>query len=323
MDRRSWVIACAAMSIAGRATPAPGGRPVIAVLNGAPADGMRDLVDQLREGLAELGRTDGRDVDLQFRFAEGRLERLPDLLDELLKLRPALLVAVGPRPVIVARDAKIGLPVVAVSVDDPVVMGIAQTAARPGGQFTGISAAFDGILQRRLQLLADLLPGPRRFAVLLNPLSIRPQGVRDTLQSLEAQLGPVVQVEASAPADLDAAFKTLARERINGLVVLADTTFYVLRHDIGTRCRALKLPSVWGGRGYLDAGGVASYQGDFAALYRRSAALIDKILKGTPPGEIPFEQGTKFELVLNLRAAREFGVSIPARVRVSADAVIE
>lgn len=323
MDRRSWLLACAVLGDASRAARAQGGRPIIAVLNGAEAVGMREFVEQLREGLAELGRTDGRDVELQFRFAEGRPERLPGLLDELLKLQPTLLVAAGPRPVIVARDAKIGLPVVAVAIDDPVAMGIAQTAARPGGQFTGISAAFDGILQRRLQLLADLVPGPRRFAVLMNPLTLRPQGLRDTLQPLEAQLGPVVQVEASAPADVDAAFKTLARERINGLVVLADSTFYVLRHDIGARCLALKLPSVWGGRSYLDAGGVASYQGDFGALYRRSAALIDKILKGTPPGDIPFEQGRKFELVLNLRAARALGLSIPASVRVSADAVIE
>jgi len=124
-------------------------------------------------------------------------------------------------------------------------------------------------------------------------------------------------------AELDPAFKTLARERINGLVVLADATLYSLRHDIAARCLAMKLPSVWGGRGYLDAGGVASYQGDVRALYRRSTVLIDKVLKGTPPGEIPFEQGTKFELVINVRAAKAFGLTIPHRVRVSADAVIE
>ncbi len=323
MDRRAWLFGCIAMAAAlpaARAQP----RPVIAVLNGAQAVGMRDLVEHLRDGLAELGRLDGRDVELQFRFAEGQPERLPGLLNELLKLQPAVLVAVGPRPVIVARDAKVALPVVAAVIDDPVVMGIAKTPARPGGNFTGLSAAFDGILQKRLQLLADLVPGPsHRLAVLLNPLTVRPEGVRDTLKPLEATLGALVQVEASTAADLDAAFKTLARERVTGLVVLADAQLYLLRHDIVARCQAIKLPSVWGGRGYLDAGGVASYQGDFNALYRRSAAFVDKILRGTPPGEIPFERGTKFELVINLRAAKALGLTIPHRVRVAADEVIE
>lgn len=322
MDRRACLFGFLTMAAlpAVRAQP----RPVIAVLNGAPAQGMQDLVEELRRGLAELGRVDGRDVDLQFRFAEAQPERLPGLLDELLKLGPAVLVAVGPRPVMVARDARVALPVVAVHIDDPVLMGIAQTAARPGGWFTGISAAFDGILQRRLQLLADLVPAPRRFALLGNPLTNPMPGIRQDLPSLEGPLGSKLRVlEASTASDLDAVFTAMAQERINGLVVLADATFYRLRHDIAARCQALKLPSVWGGRGYLDAGGVASYQGDLRALYRRSTVLIDRVLRGTRPGEIPFEQGTKFELVVHRRNAAALGLTIPARVLVAADEVIE
>jgi putative ABC transport system substrate-binding protein len=323
VDRRAGLFGCIAMAAAlpaARSQP----RPVIAVLNGALADGMRDLVEELRAGLAGLGRVDGRDIELQFRFAEGRMERLPELLDELLKLRPAVLVAVGPRPVMVARDARVTLPVVAVHIDDPVLMGIAQTVARPGGWFTGISAAFDGILQKRLQLLADLVSGPqRRLAVLMNPQTVRFDGVRDTLRSLEATLGPMVLVQASESAELDAVFKTLERERVTGLAVLADARLYVLRHDVAARCLAMKLPSVWGGRVYLDAGGVASYQGDVRSMYRRSTVLIDKILKGVPPGEIPFEQGTKFELVIHRRNAAALGLTIPARVLVAADEVVE
>jgi putative ABC transport system substrate-binding protein len=322
MDRRACLLGCIAIGAAGRIGWAQG-RPVVAVLNGAAAAGMTDLIEELRGGLAELGRQDGRDLELQFRFADGRPERLPGLLDELLGLRPVMLVAVGPRPVLVARDARVALPVVAVNIDDPVAMGIAQTVARPGGRFTGISAAFDGILQRRMQLLADLVPGQRRFAVMLNPQTVKPGLIRQMVEPLEGALGPVVQVEVSAGGDLDAAFSTLGRERVTGLVVLADATLYTQRHDIGARCQAMKLPSVWGGRGYLDAGGVASYQGDLRALYRRSTVLIDKVLRGTPPGEIPFEQGTKFELVVNARAARALGLTIPQRVRVSADEVIE
>jgi putative ABC transport system substrate-binding protein len=280
------------------------------------------LVDPLREGLAELGWVDGRDIELHFRFAEGQHERVPALLDELLQLKPVLLVAAGPRPAFVARDAKLSLPVVAAGVDDPVAMRLAETAARPSGHFTGISAAFDGVLQRRIQLLADLLPGRRRFGVLLNPMTVRPAGVQAALQRVEAAFS-LVQVQANDPAEFDAAFQTLARERVDGLVVLADASFFVNRHDLGARCRALKLPSVWGHRDYLDAGGVASYQGDFRALFRRSTVMIDKILRGTPPGEIPFEQGTKFELVLHLGNARALGLTVPMRVRVAAEEVIE
>ena len=123
-----------------------------------------------------------------------------------------------------------------------------------------------------MQLLADLVPGPpRRFAVMLNPKTVKPDAIRRTLTPLEATLGPIVQVEVSAAADLDSAFKAFAREGVTGLVVLADATLYAIRHDIGRRCQAMRLPSVWGGRGYLDAGGVASYQGDLRPLYRRSA----------------------------------------------------
>jgi len=148
--------------------------------------------------------------------------------------------------------------------------------------------------------------------------------LRQALSALERPLnGSLLPLEANSASDVESAFKSIVRDRINGLVVLADAAIFTLRHDIGARCKALSLPSVWGGRGYLDAGGVASYQGDFQALYKRSAALVDKILKGTPPGEIPFEQGTKFDLVLNLRAARELGLTIPRHVRISADDVIE
>ena len=284
----------------------------------------RDLVDALREGLAAQGLIEGRDFELQFRFAEGKHERLPALLDELLRLQPAVLVAAGPRPVIVARDAKVTLPVVAAAVDDPVAMGIAKTPSRPGGNFTGISAAFDGILQRRLQLLADLVAPPRRFAVLANPLTVQMPDLRQFLSTQERPLnGTLLPLEANSASDVESAFKSIVRDRINGLVVLADAAIFSLRHDIGARCTALSLPSVWGGRSYLDAGGVASYQGDLRALYKRSAALVDKILKGTSPGEIPFEQGTKFDLVLNLRAAKELGLTIPRHVRISADDVIE
>ena len=325
MHRRAWLATSMALAAMRQAAWAQARPRVIAVLNGATAVGMKhDLVDALREGLASHGLVEGRDIELHFRFAEGEPDRLPALLDELLRLKPAVLVAAGPRPVIVARDAGVTLPVVAAGVDDPVQMRIAESHARPGGNFTGISAAFQGVLARRMQVLSDIVPAPRRFAVLGKPVTVDAADLRQAMNRLEGQVGgPLLMLEARHARDLEAVFSAIARERINGLVVLTDATFYNIRHDIASRCAALKLPSVWGARGYLDAGGLASYQGDFYALFNRSAALVDKILKGTQPGDIPFEQGTKFELVLNLRAARELGLSIPARVRLAADTVIE
>jgi len=305
MHRRAWLATSMALAAMRQAAWAQARPRVIAVLNGATAVGMKhDLVDALREGLASHGLVEGRDIELHFRFAEGEPDRLPALLDELLRLKPAVLVAAG--------------------VDDPVQMRIAESHARPGGNFTGISAAFQGVLARRMQVLSDIVPAPRRFAVLGNPVTVDAADLRQAMNRLEGQVGgPLLMLEARHARDLEAVFSAIARERINGLVVLTDATFYNIRHDIASRCAALKLPSVWGARGYLDAGGLASYQGDFYALFNRSAALVDKILKGTQPGDIPFEQGTKFELVLNLRAARELGLSIPARVRLAADTVIE
>lgn len=230
----------------------PPRRPLLAFLGGARYDAstQRHMTGPLEKGLRALGLVPGRQLDIAYRWAEGQLERLPALLAELLALNPTLLMTSGPRPALLAREAAVTLPVVAVAVDDPVVGGLAATYARPGGRFTGLSLAYDGILEKRLQ----------RFIH-------------------RAQLGALT-----------------------------------LRH---------RLPAVVGGSGYLDSLGIASYQGDFAELFSRAAALVDKILKGTPSGEIPWEQSTKMELVVNLKTARAFGLTLPQRLLVSADEVIE
>lgn len=213
---------------------------------------------------------------------------------------------------------------VAIAVDDPVAMGLAETHARPGRNITGLSGAFQGILAKRLQLLKDIVPKARRFAVLMNPLTATREGVARGVADNTSTLGiPVTILEASAPEEFDAAFAAMARERVDGVAILADATFYTHRARLGELCAKQRLPSVWGGVGYLDAGGLASYQGDLAELSRRAASLVDKIVKGTKPGDIPFEQSTKLELGVNLKAAKALGITIPQSVLVSADVVIE
>ncbi len=302
-------------------------RPVlIAFLTGTSNDaGMqRGAVEPLRRGLRELGYVEGRNLRIEFRWAEGAPERLSGLLTELIALGPDVIVTSGPRAALLARGATRTIPIVAVAVDDPVQMGLATSHARPGGNITGLSGGFSGVLSRRTQLLKDLVPAARRFALLMNPQSVPAAEVARGVAEIEARLGfPVLLLQASSPADFDAAFATMVRERVDGVVILADATFYTHRMQLGALCLRHRLVSVWGGRDYLEGGGVASYQGDFAALFHRAASLVDKILKGTPPGEIPFEQSTKLELVVNLKGARALGLRVPASVLVAADAVLE
>ena len=305
----------------------PAGRMArIGFIGGTARDSLSTWVDPLRQGLRELGYVEGKNFIIEFRWQEGKQERLPGLLMELIALAPDVLVTIGPRAAVVAKDATTTIPVVALGVDDPVATGLAVSHARPGRNITGLSGAFQGILEKRLQLMKDIVPAARRFAVLTNPLSYGRAELEKSLQTqnLEGVLGVgVIVLEARGPDDFDAAFATMARERVDAVAVLADSTFWTHRARLGELCTKHRLPSVWGGAGYLDAGGLVSYQGDFAAMTRRSASFIDKILKGTKPGDIPFEQATKLELVVNLKAAKALGLTIPQSVLVGADEVIQ
>jgi putative tryptophan/tyrosine transport system substrate-binding protein len=300
----------------------------IVVLGGSsgPSDPntVRYMIDPLRRGLRERGWVEGQNLIIEWRFAEGQLERLPPLLAESIVAAPDVLLAIGPRPALLAKAATRTLPIVAVAVDDPVSMGLAESYTRPGGNITGLSLAYGGILSRRLQVLKDFVPQARRFAVLLNPLTLPRSQLDNDLVDMQRELGlQILAFEASRVEEFGALFDAMVAQRIDGVLVLADAVFYVHRMPLGALCTKHRLPSVWGGRGYLDAGGLVSFQGDLAEVFRRSASLIDKILKGTPPGEIPFEQSTKFELVLNRKAARALGLKVPQSVLVSADEVIE
>ena len=328
MHRRTvvgTVVGLLAWPLRGIAQPA--GRVArIGFIGSTARDSLRTFVDPMRQGLRELGYVEGQNYAFEFRWAEGKQEHFPELLAELIALVPDVIVTTGTRPAMLAKDATTKIPVVALAVDDPVVMGLAVSHARPGGNITGVSGAFQGILEKRLQLLKDILPAARRFAVLMNPFSMGRTGLEKYLQNhnFEGVLRVQVMVlEARGHDDFDAAFATMARERVDAVAVLADPTFWTHRARLGELCIKHRLPSVWGGAGYLDAGGLLSYQGDFAAMSRRAASLVDKILKGTKPGDIPFEQATKLELVVNLKAAKALGLTIPQSVLVSADEVIE
>jgi putative ABC transport system substrate-binding protein len=327
MKRRMFFSTAIALVVAARRSVAqPAARRVrIGFLSGSTPDPatLRYQVDPLRQGLRELGWIEGQNLaPIEFRWAEGKLERLPALLDELLRLDLDLLVTTSPRPAMLAKEATKTLPIVALAIDDPVQMGLAASIARPGANITGISAAFAGLLEKRLQLLKDIVPAARRIAVVFNPETV--PTLANLVPRWEAGLGVAVSVApVRGPDDFDYAFAALAKERVNGIVFVADPMIWIQRAKLGDLCLKHRLPSVWGGAGYLDTGGLASYQGDWAALFRRGAALVDKILRGAKPGEIAFEQGTRLELVVNLKGARALGITIPKSVLLSADEVIE
>ncbi|WP_076999979.1 ABC transporter substrate-binding protein [Variovorax sp. KK3] len=327
LSRRAAITTLTMLAAASRAQQRPQkSNARLAFLGGAisePAT-VQAQVGSMRQGLRDLGWVEGRNLGIDARWAEARYERLPGLLDELLRLDPDVLVTSGPRPAMVAKDKVKSLPVVVVNIDDPVQMGLITSHTRPGGNMTGVTAAFRGIFPKRLQLLKDVVPAARRFAILFNPDTLPRQNLVQDVPSWEQSLGITFQLlEMRGPEDVEPAFAAMAREGADAIVLVADAMVWTQRARITAMCLEQRLPSAWGGGGYLDAGGLLSYQGDFPALYRRAAVLVDKILRGTPPGEIPFEQGTKLELVVNLKGARALGITIPQSVLVSADEVIE
>ena len=323
--RRRTVVLVGLLAWPLRGIAQPAGRMArIGFIGSTARDSLRTFVDPLRQGLRELGYVEGQNYAFEFRWAEGKQELFPGLLAELIALAPDVLVTVGNPSAMLAKDATTTIPVVALAVDDPVEMGLAVSYARPGRNITGLSGAFQGILAKRLQLLKDIVPAARRFAVLTNPFANTRADLEKGRPNWERTLGVQVMVlEARGPDDFDDAFATMARERVDAVAVLADSTFWTHRARLGALCIKHRLPSVWGGAGYLDAGGLVSYQGDFTAMARRSASFVDKILKGTKPGDIPFEQSTKLELVVNLKAAKALGLTVPQSVLVGADEVIE
>jgi putative ABC transport system substrate-binding protein len=274
--------------------------------------------------MRELGYVDGQNLEIHYRWAEGQPDRLPGMAAELLKLNPDVLVTMGPRPALIAKAATTTVPVVAAVVDNPVEMGLIADFSRPGGNVTGITSFGGELVAKRLQLLKELVPSARRVAVLMNPATLNRVVIEEGLRDFGRRLGLSIQlVEARTPDQFEAAFEAMARERADGVLVLADATFWTHLARLHELVAKRRLPSVWGGRDYLVGGGLASYQSDYPSIFRRAAAMVDAIAKGAKPAVTPFEQATKLELVINLKSAKELGIVVPQSLLVAADEVIQ
>ena len=283
------------------------------------------LLKALSEGLRELGYVEGRNVVFERRFAEGRQERLPALAVELVRLKPDILVT-GSNPVIAAvKEATATIPVVMAVSRDPVGAKFIASLARPGGNITGLANdTAPEIIGKNLALLKEAVPRISRVTYLWNPVPPGAEASKNALESAARNLGVAFQpVEVRGHAELEGAFAAMVRERANGIVVAQDPVTFGSRSQVAVLAARNRLPAVYGVREFAEAGGLMSYGPNIADQFRRAAMYVDKILKGAKPGDLPIEQPTKFELVINLKTAKALGLTLPPSLLQRADQVIE
>jgi putative ABC transport system substrate-binding protein len=282
------------------------------------------LIQAFEQGLRELGYVDGQNIILEYRSENGEDEQLPRLAAELVRLRVDVLVASLPQRVAAAKKATTTIPIVMVNVGDPVEIGLVASLARPGGNVTGLSRLSGELIGKNLSLLKEALPRTVRVGALLNPTTpLSPVLARNAKRAAESLGLPLTIVEAKRPDDLEGAFSALATDRVEALLVLADGMFWGERKRIADLALRRRLPSMFSNIEYATAGGLMAYAPSSADPYRRAAVFVDKILKGAKPGDLPVEQPTKFELVINLKTAKALGLTIPPSLLLRADQVIE
>jgi putative ABC transport system substrate-binding protein len=295
----------------------------IGYLSAGSVTGNPRLLEAFRQGLRELGWVEGQNIVIEYRFAEGRFDRLPDLAAELVRLKVDV-IAASPTPgALAAKNATGTIPIVGMGLTDPVGLGLIASLARPGGNVTGVTYGVGSdIFGKDLDLLKEVAPKIRRVAVLSNPDSpARPltiSNIKVAAQSLGVQL---LLVDARGPAEFDGAFAAIARERAGALLVVTDPAFSAHRARLTDLAVKNRLPSIFTQREDAEAGALMSYGPRLSDLWRRGAIYVDKILKGAKPADLPVEQPTKFELVINLKTAKALGLTIPPSLLQRADEV--
>jgi putative ABC transport system substrate-binding protein len=278
-----------------------------------------------RQGLSERGWVEGRDVLIEARRADGRAERLPSLAAELVRLEVDVIVAAGSAPTQAARTATRSIPIVMAASSNALAEGLVASLARPGGNITGMTfMAGAEIAGKQLQLLRELAPAASRIAVLANPDNASHADFAAQLETTAAALKTRLQVlRARAPDEFDAAFAAMGRERAAALLVLTDGFFYGRRARLVELAAKARLPAMYSQREFAETGGLVCYGPSLVEMARRAATHVDKVLRGARPGEIPVEQPTRFELVINLKTAKAQGLTIPHALLLRADEVIE
>jgi putative ABC transport system substrate-binding protein len=296
--------------------------PVIGFLGGADSVGYRAQIQALRLGLEDHGYVEGRNIAIEYRWAEGNYDRLPVLAAELVRLKVAVIITQGTPAALVAKQATTSIPIVMAIVGNPVETGIVASLARPGSNITGSSFFYPEINAKRLELIKEFIPGLTRVGVLMNPDNPAMMAVlhamEQTAQALHVKLQPV---NVRLLDELDTAFE-IAKGQIEALTVIDEGLFIADSKRVVNLAIGGRLPSI-GFREYCEAGGLAAYGVNFPHIWRESMTLVDKILKGAKPADLPIQQATRFEFVINLKTAKALGLEVPPTLLARADEVIE
>jgi putative tryptophan/tyrosine transport system substrate-binding protein len=327
MDRRMFLAGTGAMLLAAP-LPAPaqqGGKVWrIGYLDQGSATGNGPYFEAFRQGLRDLGWVEGKNITIDVRFAEGKTERLPALAAELVRLKADVIATSSTPAALAAKQATTTIPIVIGFVADPVGSGVIRSLARPGGNITGWTHQGLELREKYLELLKEAVPEAIRFGVLwnsANPVHPLTMGtIEAAARRLKVELYPV---GAQEPKELEGAFSALAAKRVEALVVFPDGMFIAQTSAIVGLAARRHLPAMYGVRGYAEAGGLMAYGTNLLGMFRLSASFVDKILKGAKPGNLPVEQPTKFELVINLKTAKALGLTIPPSLLARTDEVIQ
>ncbi len=326
--RRNFVLALGtgalAASLGCLAQPRGGGVARVGVLDPTSSDFARDRVDVLRAALRDLGYVEGRNIVIDSRSAEGQYERLSGLAEELVRLKPDVIVAATPPAVEVAHAATATIPIVMIAVPNPVGAGFIQSLARPGGNITGLSNLSVDLSGKYIELLRAAIPRLSRVAVLVNPdHPNHPAMLKNTQASASAAEVTVLPFQASTSAGVNTAIAAMTRERVAALIVLPDAFYSNQRRQIIELAVTNRLPTMFWTRELAESGGLMSYGQSNAEHFRLAATYVDKILKGAKPRDLPVEQPTRIELIINRRTAKAIGLMIPFELLARADDVIE
>jgi ABC-type uncharacterized transport system substrate-binding protein len=312
-------VALLATPVAGQAQATDG-----VVRLGVLATTRSPLLEGFRQELRAYGHVEGSTLAIEWRFTQGKLDRLPAFVADLVALKVALIVAPSNAAAHAARSATEAIPIVMAGVGDAVEEGLVQSLARPGGNVTGVSVPYPALAAKQVELLKVAVPRLTRVAVLWNPgATWRPDHVR-RIEDAVRPLGVRLQsVEVVAPGDLDTVFARMRRENADGLLVLPDSMVFAHRERIAALARQHRLPMISALAEFAHAGGLLTYAPSLADLWRKAAFYADRILRGTKPADLPVEQPTKFELIINLKTARTLGLTIPQAVLIRADDVLQ
>jgi len=328
MRRREFVVALGLAGLApltARAQQSPK-KPVIGLLGSEAPDPWKDRLNAFRQGLSEAGYTEGQNVTIEYRWAEGRNDRLPELADDLVKQQVSVIVVLGSTPsAIAAKQATATIPIVFRIGTNPVEVGLVTSLARPGGNLTGVTTLGALVAPKQLELLRDLMPAATEFGLLLNPANPVITGIESRVVPAAAQaLGLKLHIlNATTPNELDQAFASLVERRIRGLVVAVDTFFVARSEQLAGLALRHAILAVSPYEEFAAAGGLISYGGSIADASRKAGVCTGRVLKGEKPADIPIEQSTHLQLVINAKTAAALGLNLPSHLLARADKVID